>query len=92
MSKTEDLRDQAVRARALSQTVSDDQSSKALTAVVGERLSVFALGPGFGVGEIARDFTRAILRARPTTGRRDASRLIARMGRFSGLRNGDIVS
>ena len=34
MSKTEDLRDQAVRARALSQTVSDDQSSKALTAVV----------------------------------------------------------
>jgi hypothetical protein len=34
MSKTEDLRDQAVRARALSQTVSDDQSSKALTEVV----------------------------------------------------------
>lgn len=34
MSKSEDLRDQAVRARALSQTVSDDQSSKALTAVV----------------------------------------------------------
>lgn len=34
MTKTEDLRDQAVRARALSQTVSDDQSSKALTAVV----------------------------------------------------------
>ena len=34
MSKAEDLRDQAIRARALSQTVSDDQSSKALTAVV----------------------------------------------------------
>ncbi len=34
MSKTEDLRDQAVRARALSQIVSDDQSSKALAAVV----------------------------------------------------------
>jgi hypothetical protein len=34
MSKTEDLRDQAVRARALSQIVSDDQSSKALVAVV----------------------------------------------------------
>jgi hypothetical protein len=34
MSKSEDLRDQAVRARALSQIVSDDQSSKALAAVV----------------------------------------------------------
>lgn len=34
MSKSEDLRDQAVRARALSQTVSDAQSSKALTEVV----------------------------------------------------------
>jgi hypothetical protein len=34
MSKSEDLRGQAVRARSLSQTVSDEQSSKALTAVV----------------------------------------------------------
>jgi hypothetical protein len=35
MSKqTEDLRDQAIRARILSQTVSDDRSSKALTAIV----------------------------------------------------------
>jgi hypothetical protein len=35
MSKqSEDLRDQAIRARVLSQTVSDDQSSKALTAIV----------------------------------------------------------
>ena len=34
MSKAEDLWDQAVRARALAQVVSDDQSSKALAAVV----------------------------------------------------------
>jgi hypothetical protein len=34
MSKPEDLRNQAVRVRSLSQTVSDDQSAKTLIAIV----------------------------------------------------------